>query len=249
MFILRFLTVVIALTVMGCTAPPPSAPTGQKPKTFLMASALWGDPVFDNDVVTFAASLRAAVGGLAGQQLYGYTSANVTRHNGTAPKTLADFAAQAVDGRDVVVAMWTTHGNVGYLAVKDDKAKRVTGLVTGNDLNNLLAPLDNDLQVIILQACFSGSLIEGLKHPNRIILTAAAKDRSSFGCQPNNDNTWFIESMNTALAQGGSWATVFGTTKNIVRAKEKSQGISSDAYSNPQSFVGANMRSTWRQPL
>ncbi len=244
--------VIFAFAVLaGCAVSPgqTAQPKAQGGKTFLVASALWGDPVFDNDVLTFADSLRAAVGGLAGQKLYGYTSPRTTRHDGTAPQVIADFAARAVDGRDVVVAMWTTHGQVGYLAVKDAKAQQVTGVVEAADLNQLLAPLDNDLQVVILQACFSGSLIDGLKHPNRIILTAAAKDRSSFGCRPNNANTWFIESMNAALAQGGSWGKVFATTKSIVRAKEKSQGIRAEAFSNPQSFIGANMRGVWRQPL
>ena len=80
-------------------------------------------------------------------------------------------------------------------------------------------------------------------------MTAAAADRTSFGCAPNNKNTWFIESLNTAMAQEGSWKIIFEGTKSIVRSKEKAQGIPADKYSNPQSYVGSKMRGVWSNSI
>ena len=45
--------------------------------------------------------------------------------------------------------------------------------------------------VLIISACYSGSLIPTLSGPNRMIITAARSDRSSFGCQEENEFTFF----------------------------------------------------------
>ncbi|MGB1236216.1 MAG: C13 family peptidase [Planktomarina sp.] len=246
---MRIIDSILATALLaGCTmSVPPVEDRPKGTKTYLYAQALYGEPVFDNDVETFAARM-AQTTPISDRKLFGFTSSALKRPTGGAESAaLNSLADQAVDGRDVVVAMLTTHGNVDVLAVKVP-GKPVAG-VSADAVANFLSPLNNDRQVIILQACYSGSLIDELAHPNRIILTAAADDRSSFGCRPNNTNTWFIESLNTALAKGGSWASVFEDTKNIVRAKEESQGIGRDAFSNPMFYIGSNMQHVWRSKI
>ena len=46
-------------------------------------------------------------------------------------------------------------------------------------------------RVVIVSACFSGAFIAPLANDNTIVMTAAAPDRSSFGCQPQNNWTFF----------------------------------------------------------
>lgn len=110
----------------------------------------------------------------------------------TMTRTLAKVAAVARP-IDKVVVMLSTHGNDGVLAIENDG--EAAPLLRGNELRTMLAPLRGQPTLLLLSACYSGSLIAQLKAPERIILTAAAADRSSFGCEPLSTNTYFIDAL------------------------------------------------------
>ena len=76
------------------------------------------------------------------------------------------------------------------------------------------------------------------------MLTAARADRPSFGCQPDEKNTWFIKALSAELAAPGSWQSVFQRTRARVRAYEAAQGVTK--HSEPQSDVGTNMAAVWK---
>ena len=212
------------------------------PRSFLYSWAMFGDPVFDRDVVTFSESYSRAFGALEGQALFGNNFRQLAMPDANVMRAeFSKLASEAVDGEDLVVVMLTSHGSPGQIVAVAPDGTAFT--ITGEQLNKFLEPLENDRQVLILQACYSGSLINDLKHPNRIILTAAAEDRTSFGCNPNSDNTWFIRSLNRAIKEGGSWSKIFERTKAFVAVDEETAGV---VPSNPQSWVGANMRGFWR---
>ncbi|SLN40127.1 C13 family peptidase [Pseudooctadecabacter jejudonensis] len=235
----------------GVTPPPADAvvtPVAVAPanQTFLFSWGMFADPVFDRDVVTFERAFARAYGTPVDADTFGFTGSTLEEPNITVMQTeLAQMAADAVDGRDTVVVMLTSHGSPDVMAIKTEPNGPVSG-VSAEGLAEFLAPLAADRQILILQACFSGSLIDELRSPNRIILTAAAADRSSFGCNPESDNTWFIKALNRAMvevgARGGSWKQVFERTRALVAADEAAQGV---PPSNPQSSVGANMRDLW----
>lgn len=245
----RIAFVIAALGFLqGCMQVPvsgsqPAATASDQPRSFLYSWAMYGDPVFDRDVQTFSQSYARAFGGPADQALFGNTSSRLAKADPTAmQEAFTGLAAQAVDGEDLVVVMLTSHGRPGTIAVYEGGNGPLFAL-TGAQLDEYLEPLENDRTLLIVQACFSGSLIRDLQHPNRIILTAASADRSSFGCSPDSDNTWFIKSLNRAMAQGGSWQQIFATTRALVLADEAAAGFPA---SNPQAWVGANMRDFWR---
>ena len=217
--------------------------TAGQPANYLFGWAMYAEPVFDRDVILFEQAFAGAFGTPADSRTFGFTSNRLESPvNGPdIDAALASLATQAVDGQDTVVVMVTTHGSPDVLALRpfpDD----ATIAFSADRFAELLAPLSNDLQIIIIQACFSGSLIDELRAPNRIIMTAAAADRSSFGCNPNNNNTFFIQAMNQALAQGGSWSTIFAQTEAIVRQMESDRGLPA---SNPQSYIGGQMQGLW----
>lgn len=247
---LGFLTGCLAPSVNGERAVfDPSAASAVAYDTYYYGHALFGDPVFDRDVETFGNALSRAFGPFAGAKSYGYNSSKLTIPDVDAVKGgTAELAAAARNGQDLVVIMLTSHGAPDVLAFQPGRDEEVFS-ISAEQLERGLSVFNADLQVVILQACFSGSLIDDIAHPNRIILTAAAADRSSFGCEPNSDNTWFIESLNTALGQGRSWSEVFALTKTIVRQKEIDQRLNEKAFSNPQSYVGENMRDVWARPF
>ncbi len=45
--------------------------------------------------------------------------------------------------------------------------------------------------LVVVSACFSGAFIPPLSAPNRLILTAARPDRTSFGCGESDRYTYF----------------------------------------------------------
>lgn len=242
----RLLLSLSALSLAACQqVVTPTGPDSTDIKTYMYAHALWADPVFARDVTSFHKSFSAQFGTPEQATLFGYSSSKLNEPSPIAVEAAINtFSDNAVDGEDVIVVMFTTHGSPDVLAVKPDGVDTPAGL-SADALATFLEPLNNDFQIIVLQACYSGSLIDELAHPNRIILTAAAKDRTSFGCEPNAKNTWFIEALNTSMRSGGPWKTIFDRTKTIVRTQETKQGIPSDQHSNPQSYVGANMREFW----
>jgi hypothetical protein len=90
--------------------------------------------------------------------------------------------------------------------------------------------------VILISACFSGVfLIDELKGPNRIILTAARDDRPSFGCSSDTRYTHWDACLLDTIAAGALWTDVYDGVRSCVRRKERETGP--DA-SEPQAFFG-----------
>lgn len=95
--------------------------------------------------------------------------------------------------QDKVMVLLSSHGTEGFLSVQ--AGKQPLGVASVADLRRWLESLGDRPTLLIISACHSGSFIEPLRKPSRIILAAAAKDRSSFGCQPKSDNTFFIKEL------------------------------------------------------
>lgn len=95
--------------------------------------------------------------------------------------------------QDKVMVLLTSHGAPGFLAVH--AGMQPQSLVSSMDLRRWLAPLQDRPTLLVISACFSGSLIAPLAHKQRIILTAAAANRASFGCDSKSDNTYFIKAL------------------------------------------------------
>ncbi len=76
--------------------------------------------------------------------------------------------------------------------------------------------------VIIVSACYSGQFAAApMLRPNRIILTAAAADRSSFGCEAGATYTFFDECLLGALPNAPTWRTVYERTRGCVSVRER----------------------------
>jgi hypothetical protein len=126
----------------------------------------------------------------------------------------------------------TTHGapdilsvNIGnsyYQAVRSEQLK--TWL-------NKLHP--RTPMTVILSACYSGSFADTISGGNRIVLTAAAADRNSFGCNYHENNTWFIaQLLGPHFTPDKTWSEVFAATHDGIELQEKAQNT--PHHSNPQ---------------
>lgn len=98
-------------------------------------------------------------------------------------------------------------------------------------------------RVIIISACFSASWIPALQNDDTIIITAAAANRTSFGCDDSRELTFFGEAfLKGPLARGGSLREAFEAARAAVAGWEAAGHLTP---SDPQAFIGRNMTALW----
>jgi hypothetical protein len=78
-----------------------------------------------------------------------------------------------------------------------------------------------------------------MRAPNRIILTAARRDRPSFGCQADRTYTFFDECLIGALLRSATWRATFAETVACVTRLERRLGA---RPSEPQAYFGPKVR-------
>ena len=82
--------------------------------------------------------------------------------------------------------------------------------------------------------------VKPLKAPDRIVLTAAAANRSSFGCGEDEQYNYFDTCTVALMPKAGDFETLGEEAKRCVREREKKEDMSPP--SNPQLFVGDKAR-------
>jgi Peptidase C13 family len=148
--------------------------------------------------------------------------------------------------QDKVVILMTTHGNVDLLSI--NFSEKYYPSVDSKWINRNLNGLRGKPTLLLLSACYSGSFIDPLAGPSRIILTASAKDRSSFGCQFQSTNTYFIDSLlNQPTFLDSSIVQLMNTAKLEVDKREKEQKLTPPSL--PQMSIGRAARDWASQPL
>ncbi|HEY0438348.1 MAG TPA: C13 family peptidase, partial [Phenylobacterium sp.] len=78
--------------------------------------------------------------------------------------------------------------------------------------------------VVIVSACFSGVFVPALAGPNRMVLTAARPDRSSFGCGEADKYPYFDQCVLESLPHVGDFAALGRTVQACVAAREIKEG-------------------------
>ena len=94
--------------------------------------------------------------------------------------------------------------------------------------------------VVIVSACYSGVFVNALAAPNRMVLTAASRERTSFGCGAEETYPWFDGCVIEALPAATDFLALAAGTRACVARKEQEAGIT--LASEPQLFVGAEMQ-------
>jgi hypothetical protein len=93
--------------------------------------------------------------------------------------------------------------------------------------------------VVIVSACYSGVFIPALADENRVILTAARPDRSSFGCSEDLDYTFFDQCVLEAFPKSPTIPDLALNARDCVAAREQKEGLSPP--SEPQLFIGGRI--------
>ena len=90
--------------------------------------------------------------------------------------------------------------------------------------------------ILILSGCYTGTFLrDPLRRPNRLILTAAAADRSSFGCRPEAQYTYYDSCFLQAFATVSTWQALHRAVARCVATAERQLGA---PPSHPQAFFG-----------
>jgi len=132
----------------------------------------------------------------------------------------------------------TSHGSTAGLSMSADVEEY--GVLTPKRLAGILTRHCGRFPTVaILSGCHTGTfLTPEMEADNRIILTAARRDRTSFGCSSDYSFTRFDECLLEAMGDAGTWAAIFARTKACVEAKE---GVLNAAASFPQAYFGASV--------
>jgi len=90
--------------------------------------------------------------------------------------------------------------------------------------------------VAIISGCFSGSFAKPpMARDNRVILTAARDDRTSFGCGAGFQYTVYDRCLLQALDHAAAWQAAYSMIKACVATREKAFQIKA---SEPQAWFG-----------
>ena len=101
-------------------------------------------------------------------------------------------------------------------------------------------------RVIVVSACYAGGFIEPLRDANSIVITAAAADRTSFGCEAGRDFTYFGEAyFRDALERTRSFTEAFELARSTVAKKEAEEKLTA---SLPQMWAGPAIAGRLKQP-
>lgn len=140
---------------------------------------------------------------------------------------LWDLSSRTTSG---CFAYFTSHGSSDGIVLGD-------GVLSPDRMAEMVDnACGNRPTVVVVSACFSGVFVPALKAPQRIVITAAAPDRASFGCGESDKYTYFDSCAMQWLAKSGDFPDFASDVKDCVARREKKEKV--DLPSEPQVFVG-----------
>ena len=231
--------------------------------TYILSASLWNDPVFEREA-------SEAAGILA--RRYDATDRTVVLSAGKGMGVARAYPAStpnnfnAALGRigriidpkeDLVIVFVTSHGGPDGAVAIQEKG-RMGGALRPLHLRASLQAAGINTKLVIVSACFSGHFILPFSDPNTVVLTAAAADKTSFGCEPSRDWTFFGDALfNHGLRSGGSLMSAYDEALKLITKWESDVHGTWAAYpaaqrqrepepvpSNPQSNVGDDAAAT-----
>ena len=152
-------------------------------------------------------------------------------------EALNAVAGRADPDRDATLLYLTSHGgpesfSLGFYdaGLNNLGSEELSAMIDESGLTNL---------IIVVQACYSGSFVDNLAAPDRMVITAAAADRTSFGCASENLWTEFGRAyFDKALRDTGDFRLAFDRASEAIERREKDEGL---PPSNPQIAIGTKM--------
>src|SRR6266571_2150976 len=154
-------------------------------------------------------------------------------------ESLNGIAARMDKKKDILFVFLTSHGSQEHELVLNQNNMNLRGL-RARELGELLKEAGIRWKVIVISACYGGGFIDSVKDDRTLVITAARRDRRSFGCADENDFTHFGRAFfKDALPKSRSFAEAFGKAESLIKeweAKELKAGdrTGENEFSLPQ---------------
>jgi hypothetical protein len=169
----------------------------------------------------------------------GFSKANMVQFsvdydNGTQHTAVPDIAAAmqtvASSAKDGCLIYFTSHGTPTGMLVGD----AILSPAQMHDMVN--SSCGNRPSVIVMSSCYSGQFVTPLAGDNRIIMTAARPDRTSFGCGEMDHYTFFDDCFLRAMPVAGDFPGLGHLVQQCVAERERQ--MKATPPSEPQLSVG-----------
>jgi len=142
------------------------------------------------------------------------------RKHGTMPSSAVNLAGAlrelSVGDQDACLIHMTSHGSQQGFYLRNGPP------ISPQALNRILdSSCGERPTVVLISACYSGVFVgPAMQKKNRIILTAARQDRTSFGCSAENEYTYWDSCLIDSLPKSDSWKSLYGMIQQCVETKE-----------------------------
>lgn len=212
-----------------------------RPNAFFVGFAGFGSQkVFAEEV----ALAEQVIGGRFGATDHSLRLVNDRRDLGSLPlatpmglrRALSRVASRMDVAEDVLFLVLSSHGAPGGV-VNVENGTLPLGQLTTDKLAAALRESGIRWKVVIVSACYSGAFLDTLRDEDTIVLTAAARDRTSFGCDDTRDLTYFGEALfRDALPGAPTLRAAFERVRVDIARREAAEGVEA---SLPQGWFGA----------
>jgi Peptidase C13 family len=237
--IMRFPTfffLFISLLECGSQTVPAQALTDETTNLTWKAALMTGDDsanVFDNARKTLKTEFLSM--GVLPVNIKELSMNPLERKRGSMASSAVNLAGAlrelSIGDQDGCLIHMTSHGSPQGFYLRN------AAPITPQELNKILDLYCNERPtVVLISACYSGVFVgPSMQKKNRIILTAARQDRTSFGCSTENQYTYWDSCLIDSLPTTESWKSLYENIQGCVQTKE-SQGHFKPSL--PQAYFG-----------
>jgi hypothetical protein len=199
--------------------------------------------VFDNGRRDLASALRSI--GFAEDRIMQFSAQPAYDHDPNLKLSNIDairseFTRAAKPAAGGCFLYFTSHGRGDGVIVYD-------AVLTPRALARIVGDACGDKPTIaIVSACFSGIFIPPVRSNTRMVMSAARRDRTSFGCGEADKYTFFDQCVIESIPAAANFPALAGKVRECVASREKAEGV--DEPSEPQVSIGRTIGTTLNQP-
>jgi hypothetical protein len=160
-----------------------------------------------------------------------------TQH-ASVPEIASTLQAVAAKARQGCLMYFTSHGTPEGMVIGN-------AILSPGQMRDMVdSACGQRPTVIVMSACYTGAFVTPLQGPNRIIMTAARPDRTSFGCGELDHYTFFDDCFLRAMPRADDFPGLGNLVQQCVAAREVE--VKATPPSEPQVSVGPNLMFTLR---
>ncbi len=212
--------------------------------TYFYSHALSAIPVFNNDVETFTSYWGTRYGVPKKSYRFGENSGRLIRPDSdNTTDAIKDLAKRAKGKKDLIIVMLASEGAQDALMIQPVRSSATR--YSARRLKRFLSPLNKHPQLIVIQACHSGTLIDNLAHKNRIIIVSDAVGGKQGPCLPTGSLSPFTEYFVDSMQGAGQLKEVYERARVNLTQHSSSIPYPLRIHASPDVYVGENMTEFW----